>query len=241
MTSNLVSLATVHHEGGCAPRDDLADPGTKGYTVGIGVTRYTFFRPPSESFATLHYNHVSFDVLLSGNRNDYPVTNTDIELIAAAAREGRARGWLIDAPYVRPHRESPGSSTICPGNHTAYPDPPTFPAGDPLTWLTIVTALHKEAPAPMPATPPHYFPPLGIVDMCAFMHPTLGMSAAAIDGSGHVFCNPPEAYMGSPYDDRTGLPKGYWGHRSGARIRAAKGQPGYIIESTEHQFYGPKF
>jgi len=51
-------------------------------------------RSPFESFGTLGFNHVSFDVCLSGNRVDHVVTDTDIVLIAAAcAKRGPTAGW----------------------------------------------------------------------------------------------------------------------------------------------------
>lgn len=236
-----VDLSTVHHEGGGAPRDDLAAPGTKGYVVGIGLTRYTFFRPPDEAFATFNFNHVSFDVLFSGDRDIYPITNNDLLLLADAADNARSRGWLVDQPYVRPHRNSPGSNTICPGNKAAYPDAPSFPVGDALAWVGIVTALHKETPPMPPQVSPQFFPAIGpFVSWCIFTHPTLGRCAAAVDNVGHVFCDPPESYMGSPYDDHTHLPKSYWGTRHAATITAAPGG-GYAIEDTAAENYGPRF
>lgn len=227
----MVDLATVHHEGDGRPRDDLAAPGTKGYVLGIGTTRWQFFRPPWLAFATLNFNHRSFDVLFSGDRDVYPVTPTDLRLLAAGAAAGRALGWLVDSPFVRPHRESPGSLTICPGNRAAYPDPPRWPAGDPLTWVGIVTALHKEAP-PVPDPnfiAPHFFPPLEIVDMCMFTHPHLGTAIAAIDPTGAVFCTPADAYLGGANG------KDYFAGRVAAYIRPRAG--GYTISDTHGNPY----
>lgn len=224
-----VSLATVHHEGGGAPRDDLDAPGTKGYTVGIGATRYVFFRPPWESFATLNFNHVSFDVLFSGDRDVYPITANDIRLLTLAAHDARAIGYVVDNPFVRPHRESPGSSTICPGNKAAYPDPPRFPIGDPLAWLSIVTGLHKGTPPMPPSHPPEFFPPLQVVSSCSFAYAPGKVGFAMVDPTGAVFCDPPEAYKGGANG------KAYFAGRTAATITPLPG--GYRITATSDEHY----
>lgn len=230
-----VSLVTAHHEGDGVPRDDLTAPATKGYSVGIGTTRYEIFRPPAESFATLGFNHVSWDVLYSGDRDVYPITARDLELTAAAAADARSRGWLVDAPYVRPHRESPGSNTICPGNRAAYPDPPRFPFGSALAWVGIVTANHKEAPPMPPKVAPEFFPALDIVSVCSFTDHVGRVAFAMVDASGAVFCEPAASYMGGANG------KSYFAGRTAARIDPVRHQRGYIITATSEETYGPDF
>lgn len=227
-----VNLATVHHEGGGAPRDDLAAPGTKGYSYGIGLTRWTFFRTPWESFATLNFNHVSLDVLFSGDRDIYPVAAHDYVMLDEIAADARRRGFIVDTPFVRPHRESPGSTTICPGNKAAYPDPPRFPFGDPLAWLSIVTGLHKGTPPMPPTVAPEFFPPLVIVSSCLFHVPGTAATVAnaMLDASGAVFCDPPESYQGGA----NGKP--YAVGRTFARITPRPGG-GYTLTDTVNEHY----
>lgn len=229
-----VDLATVHHQGSGRPTDDPGEAGTKGYTLWIGPTRYTFLRPPSESFATIRFNHVSFDVCFSGDRDVWPITAHDLALLRSAAGSARALGWLDPAPYVRPHRESPGSYTICPGNNTAYPDPARgFPNGNPLVWLSIVTALHEEAPPVAPKVAPEFFPALEIVSVCTFQASAAALAVAMVDATGAVFCEPASAYKGGA----NGRP--YFAGRTAARIdaRKAPGGFGYVITDTAGESY----
>lgn len=236
---NPVSLVTIHHEGAGVPVD-WARGGEGGYCLWIGDENgdhvYDVLRNPWIAWATLNFNHQSLDICLSGNRMVTQVTPADIDTIRMAVARARSLGWVVDAPYVRSHHDSPGSSTVCPGAH----------ALDPLTWLAIVTACHKEVPAPMPAQAPDHFPPLNAVSFCAFRHPTIPLAAVAIDADGHVFADPPEAYMGSPYDDHTGKPKPYWTaggkQRFGASVNAApNGGTGYVLVDTAEESYGPNF
>jgi hypothetical protein len=110
-----LSLVTIHHEGAGDPIEE-ARGGDGGYTYWIGITKFTRLRSPFESFATLHFNHKSVDICLSGNRENAPVTDNDIVLIAQAVADARARGELTDKPTVRQHKET--FNTSCPGQHT---------------------------------------------------------------------------------------------------------------------------
>lgn len=130
-----VGLVTVHHEGAGAPTDS-GRYAEGGYTYGIGVTYWTHFRDVWSSYATLNYNHVSLDLCLSGNRMEYPVYDKDIEIIRGAVTDARSRGYVIDAPEVRAHRNSPGSSTVCPGDHTMQ------------RWADVVAACTAGGPPP---------------------------------------------------------------------------------------------
>lgn len=136
-----VSLVTVHHQGGGAPTDNSSGYSYGGYTYGIGATRWERFRSVWDSYATLNYNGESVDVCLSGDRHTgYVVTDADVELIRGAVADARARGEVVDRPTVRAHRDSPGSSTACPGNFTMA------------RWPEIVDACTAgSAPAPAPA------------------------------------------------------------------------------------------
>jgi hypothetical protein len=113
---------TVHHRGGGAPSDDSSTYSDGGYTFGIGATVWEHFRSVWDSYATLNFNGESVDICLSGSRGNtdpaYPVTDADVELIRGAMADARARGYVVDRPDVIPHRNSPGSSTACPGDNT---------------------------------------------------------------------------------------------------------------------------
>lgn len=133
---NPVSLVTIHHEGAGTPSDVPRGAGG-GYTYWIGATQFIHLRDVWSSYATLDFNHVSLDICLSGNRMTSPVTDPDIALIHLAVNDARIRGYVVDAPQVRPHRNSPGSSTVCPGDQTMA------------RWGEIVAAcLAQVAPAP---------------------------------------------------------------------------------------------
>lgn len=211
-----VSLVTVHHEGAGTPSDDPRGA-AGGYTYWIGATRCEHLRDVWHSYATLNFNHRSLDICLSGNRMDVAVTANDIALIRAAATDARARGYVVDAPYVRSHHDSPGSSTVCPGTH----------ARDPLTWLAIVTACHKEAPPMPPAVDPEFFPALSIVSWCQTRDGVVGVSA-----DGAVFAIPPAAYHGGANG------KAYFAGRAAARIQPSKNpQKVYEIIATSKEPY----
>ena len=134
-----VSRITIHHEGAGQPADTTRYS-EGGYSIGIGVTMFYTFRDPWSSWGTYGYNHQSLDVCLSGNRMEYPVTSSDIDLIRAAVTDARTRAWVTGAPEVVAHKNSPGSSTVCPGDHTMA------------VWDQVVAAC-TAGPAPSP-TPP---------------------------------------------------------------------------------------
>lgn len=126
-----VTLCTIHHQGAGAPTDNSSGYSDGGYTYGIGATRWERFRDVWDSYATLNFNGESVDVCLSGDRHTgYTVTDEDIERIRGALADARARGYIVDAPTVRPHSESPGSATACPGDYTRA------------RWDEIVAACH---------------------------------------------------------------------------------------------------
>jgi len=142
-----VDRVTIHHQGGGAPTDDSSGYSHGGYTYGIGATRWERFRSVADSYATLNYNGESLDICLSGCRHptcgNYPVTDNDLALLGGIIADARARGEVIDSPVVVPHKESPGSSTACPGDRTMD------------RWHEIVTiCTGGAAPGPAPTPPP---------------------------------------------------------------------------------------
>jgi hypothetical protein len=141
---NPVTLVTVHHEGAGAPcpMTQASRFGPGGYTYGICTDGWAHFRDVWQSYATLNFNHRSLDLCLSGNRMDYEVTAADIGTISSAVADARKRGYVVDQPMVRAHRDSPGSQTVCPGDLTME------------RWAAVVVAC-QAAPAPGPSpTPP---------------------------------------------------------------------------------------
>jgi hypothetical protein len=130
-----VAVTTVHHEGAGAP-SDVARGADGGYTYWIGATTYTHLRDVWSSYGTLNFNGESLDLCLSGNRMEHDVTDADLVLIAGACADARARGYVVDAPLVRAHRDSPGSNTVCPGDRTVA------------RWADVVAACTAGAPAP---------------------------------------------------------------------------------------------
>jgi hypothetical protein len=115
-----VSLVTVHHEGAGAPTTaaNAWRCSEGGYTYAIGTDTFARFRDVWSSYATLDRNGVSVDLVLPGNRMEHAVTDHDLDVIAAALDDARAHGYVVDEPEVVAHRNSPGSSTVCPGDFT---------------------------------------------------------------------------------------------------------------------------
>lgn len=138
--SGPVSLVTIHNEGAGSPTD-YPRGAEGGYTYWIGASYWSWLRSVWDSYATLNYNGESVDICLSGDRHtEYPITNKDIEMIHGACADARSRGYLTDAPMVRDHQNSPGSSTACSGNNTRS------------RWPEIVAACQKSAtPVPKPS------------------------------------------------------------------------------------------
>ena len=208
--STPVSLVTIHHEGDGDPIDRPRGA-DGGYSVWIGVTKFTMLRSPFESFGTLGFNHVSFDVCLSGNRVDHAVTDTDIVLIAAACAQARSNGWLVDHPLVRDHKSSPGSSTVCPGRHTM----------ERFAEVTAACGLGAHPAPPLPPETVHaQFNPAVVVEpiVATLASPTRGFWQLA--GSGAVY-----AWEGAPFCGR-----GLFAHGEARRLEPAPhGQVGYVI------------
>lgn len=196
----MVSLVTIHHEGAGTP-SDVTRGADGGYSIWIGAARYTMLRPPAVSFATLNFNHVSLDICLSGNRMTSPVTDGDITQIRNAVTEARGNGWVIDAPQVRAHRNSPGSSTVCPGDNAMA------------RWGDIVAACTKSTPRPPP--PPvvkvraDYVPALQLPPIVSSMKAPGGSWLLGDDGGVFAFPNDGTVpFHGSPHGTNQQIPAG---------------------------------
>jgi hypothetical protein len=104
----------------------------------------------------------------------------------------------------------------------------------------VNAAAYHQTVGPLPpiVTPgrkfvqPDLYPPVGIVSLTYFTHPTLGAAAAAVKPDGSVFCSPAGAYLGGA----NGKP--YFVDRVAAKIVAVTG--GYQIIDTAEETYGPK-
>lgn len=173
-----VSLITIHHEGAGTPIDS-ARGGAGGYSEWIGDVNgdhvFVAIRTPWQSWGTLHYNGVSLDICLSGDRDVIPLTDDDIDTLAACVAQARALGWVTDTPLVRAHRNSPGSRTVCPGAHTMA------------RWPDVVRACTKPAapqpaPTPQPKVRPVFDPPLQFIDFLENTQPGGGVWALSPDG-----------------------------------------------------------
>lgn len=118
-----VDLVTIHHEGslanGGAPTDDVARFSEGGYCYGIGATLWERFRAPADNWATLNFNGEDLTLCFSGDHHTGTrLTDTDLELLHGAFVDCYNRGEVTAEPLVRAHRNSPGSSTACPGDYT---------------------------------------------------------------------------------------------------------------------------
>jgi hypothetical protein len=140
-----VDRVTQHHQGDGLPHNDPGGAADGGYSAWIGSTTFTMLRSPPESWATFGHNGTSFDVCFSGNRNNAPVTDLDLDLLRQCAAEARRRDWIVDHPTVYPHG-------------TLYPVPPGYPTGSSPTecpgqlavqrWTLIVAAYDANEPTP---------------------------------------------------------------------------------------------
>jgi hypothetical protein len=132
-----VSRVTIHHEGDGVPR--VVNLAYAGYSAAVFPETHSLWRPPWTSWGTYHYNHVSLDVVLTGNRMVYPVTDDELVQLGKLCDEARGMGWIVDAPDVFPHRQS--FNTACPGDLVIA------------RWSDVVAAVlgHRSAPKPAPA------------------------------------------------------------------------------------------
>jgi hypothetical protein len=229
-----VARVTIHHEGAGSPTDNPRGA-QHGYSYWIGASYWTRLRSPQESWATLNYNGVSLDICLSGNRENYPVTDRDVEMIRQVCADARNRDEVVDQPAVLAHKYSPGSQTVCPGEKTMD------------RWEEIV-AVCRVPPAPVLATKvkPMYEHPLGPIvavwtDQDAGTPASLrgkpgakGRVLAAVAADGDVYA------WGVPYRKWETQQVDFAG-RSAARIGPAKNGPDgrYTITATSGETYTP--
>lgn len=108
----------IHHEGGGKPRDEWDAIDAERYSIEIGLTRIEVRNAPVNSFITDGTIGHSLQLVLSGNRMTYEVTDNDLVLIGQACAYAEAHDW-IPAPAQRAcqfHGDT--AATACPGDKT---------------------------------------------------------------------------------------------------------------------------
>jgi len=125
-----LSLVDIHHEGFGKPRNGVYLP---HYSYILGVDEWHIRSDlntpvavkPGGDTSTIDFNRELIGVVLTGNRQTgikdnpaYPVTDIDIEMMVEVGVDARRRGWLVNNPVVKPHKDMPGSNTVCPGDLT---------------------------------------------------------------------------------------------------------------------------
>jgi hypothetical protein len=121
-----VGRATIHHEGAGKPRNGV-DLSKYGYSAAVYPDGETIWAPPLASFATRGYNHVSFDVVFTGDRDVYDLTLADMLRAAHLAYRAVKNGWLTRDATTYPHGTlgwrpagtPPGSSPTMSGDARA--------------------------------------------------------------------------------------------------------------------------
>lgn len=126
----MLNVVVKHHEGTGRPRNGVQ---LLHYSYVIGLDewhiRSDLVSPtapkPGGDTSTIDFNRTVIGVCLTGNRQTgikdnpaYPVTDTDIQMMREIAADAKARDWLVDYPNVMPHKDMPGSATVCPGDLT---------------------------------------------------------------------------------------------------------------------------
>lgn len=232
-----VSLITIHHEGAGKPVD-WARGGEGGYSIWIGDVGgdgiYHPLRTPWDSWGTLHFNGVSLDICLSGDRDVVPVTDADIVTIGAAVAHARSQGWVVDHPLVRQHHDSPGSNTVCPGTLTR----------DPHTWIRVVAVCQAtgelQAPPPPSIKPPTVkvsptMKPLVMKPWNAEWRDANGHVIAAVSADGDVYA------FGCPYRPWANQHIDLAGQGDVVAIGQAPGLVGgrYVLTTANGNHYAP--
>jgi hypothetical protein len=116
----------------------------------------------------------------------YPVTDDDLRLISAACADARRLGYVVNRPKVRAHKDSPGSSTVCPGTYTMA------------RWPAVVTAVQIPGPVPVP-------PPLKARIMPCIISGYHG-GYWIVHADGAVFAFGGASYFGGANNDKAGHP-----------------------------------
>lgn len=242
-----VSTVVQHHEGAGAPR--TVDLSAAGYSAGIfDAGKWAIWRQPDDprgpgyhDFGTAGFNGTVASVVLTGDRDNYPVTDADRQAMRELAAEFRRRGWLVDQPNVFSHRQMPlPNQTECAGFHVGPAVPTKGLAGDNLVWLSVVACYHKTAVLPpLPKVSPTMWPPIdNVVDAVAISD----AQPLLVTVDGHFYC-PKGGYQGSPYHD-DGSPRAYWKLPDGTvrNVASVAASGGYVIvTATTGEKYGPDF
>jgi hypothetical protein len=117
-----VDLVTIHHEAGPGPlptaeQCDRFSEG--GYCAGIGTDTFRWWRAPADNWATMNFNGQDLTLCFGGDRHtEHRVSDHDLAVVHDAFMYSYQRGEVTAQPQVRAHRDSPGSSTACPGDYT---------------------------------------------------------------------------------------------------------------------------
>lgn len=136
------NVVVQHHEGAGEPRNNVQLP-HYSYVIGLNEwhLRIDLVNPaapaPGGDTSTIDFNRTVIGVCLTGNRNVYPVTDNDLNMMQQIANDAKGRGWLIDYPNVMDHHDMPGSNTVCSGNNTRA------------RWADVKYAYQKH-PVPVP-------------------------------------------------------------------------------------------
>lgn len=140
-----VGLITIHHEGAGAPctKAQAQRFSEGGYCYAICTDGWVRFRSPAQNWATFGFNHKDLTICYSGDRHTgYPLSDNDIKSTHEAFMDCLNRKEVQAQAQVRAHRNSPGSSTVCPGDHTMA------------RWPLVVAACRQGTPTPVPVPDP---------------------------------------------------------------------------------------
>lgn len=92
---------TAHHEAGGTSRD--TDLSSFGYSASVFHGGSRIWRSPYESWATRHFNHVSFDIVFPGNFMVEPLTDELVLRFADVVHKGVGLGWVLRDAHLDPH------------------------------------------------------------------------------------------------------------------------------------------
>src|SRR5262245_28721922 len=107
----------IHHQGAGAPSNSWG-MFTSDYSIAIGTDRIEVRNSPANSFRTTGTSGPSLQICLSGNRDEYPVTDQDLTLIGQACAEAEGYRWIPPAASRVCQFHGDTASTACPGSHT---------------------------------------------------------------------------------------------------------------------------
>lgn len=135
-----VKRVTVHHEGAGRPRQ--VDLSKSGYTASVFPGGTDVWRKAVDSWATRHYNHVSYDIVLTGDRDTWLVTTEDLAHIGDLVAAGVASGEIDPDFEVHPH----GTLHPPPAGYPTGSDPTECPGVKTIAvWPALVVAAHGQS------------------------------------------------------------------------------------------------